>query len=81
MEQPRSTEHACPGFLGVGHDLKSEGEKWNPSGRRCREQHFSSQGRKNFSTRLITDKIPAFKGNAFLLTGGAQLWLLGGRIL
>lgn len=34
MEQPRSTEHACPGFLGVGHDLKSEGEKWNPLGRR-----------------------------------------------
>ena len=81
MEQLRSTEHACPGFLGVAHDLKSKGEKWNPLRRRCRIQHFSSQGRKNFSTRLIKDKIPTFKGGALVLTEGAQLCLLGGRIL
>ena len=42
-------------------DLKSKGEKWNPLRRRCRKQHFSSQGRKNFSTRLIKDKIPALE--------------------
>lgn len=62
---------------------KRSGSLWgrNSPVRRRREPDFSSQGRKNFSTRLVKDKTPALKGSESLVTGGVQLWPLGGRIL
>lgn len=54
---------------------------WKCPMRRCRRLDFSSQRRKNFSTRLIKGKMAAFKGSEFLVTECVPLWPFGGKML